>query len=553
MSYALFWIEILLASLLWVAVAYALATRLKRRVARIVILLIGLFVPGLNLIAATTMTALLKFIAGFETNWFAAALSLLVAYVIGAILILRRGRRSAPGFGASAAQWPLVRLATILLGTMAVESMTFWNMDLAALNGVAMMKVQAGTLMLAVTPPSVSDSQNAALLYDKAFARLTADPELTEGSAPELDADVHDPKVKALLDRHAATIKLLYEAAARPDCRFEHDYARPSISMLVPEVNGSTLASRLLLLNARRELADGQIGQAAHDIAISFRVGRDLGTDPWLVCTLVSIGMDASSIHTMEDLLPYVTRADELAGLRIGDAASFRRLIRRGMQGEEALGLGTMADVATGTLTPSDIMGRGPDHGVFNSARMFFRVFLLSDDVSAYRELMESRERAAAQPYAQARDQIQAVEQNIGGHGILTNVLAPAMSKAYLNSALGEARHACAQVALAATRYRLDHADRYPAKLEDLVPTYMDEAPIDPFNSDIKPIRAMPKNYDMLTYGRTLRMVPQGGDLLIYSIGPDGQDNAGAAYDTKSQSGDIAFRLRAPKILATQP
>jgi len=37
-------------------------------------------------------------------------------------------------------------------------------------------------------------------------------------------------------------------------------------------------------------------------------------------------------------------------------------------------------------------------------------------------------------------------------------------------------------------------------------------------------------------------MNPEG--IVIYSVGPDGKDDGGAAYDNKTKTGDIIFELR---------
>ena len=63
--------------------------------------------------------------------------------------------------------------------------------------------------------------------------------------------------------------------------------------------------------------------------------------------------------------------------------------------------------------------------------------------------------------------------------------------------------------ALAAERYRLAHGD-WPGTLEDLVPEYLDEVPIDPYDD-----------------GKPLKMVRHKDRLVVYGIGEDGDDNGG--------------------------
>lgn len=88
-----------------------------------------------------------------------------------------------------------------------------------------------------------------------------------------------------------------------------------------------------------------------------------------------------------------------------------------------------------------------------------------------------------------------------------------------------------ATVAVAAERFRLDHAGVWPRSMEDLVPGYLETAPIDPFS------------------GEPIRLVRGGQDVRIYTIGPDRKDDGGPATGLTPPSrvepfvGDIGFVL----------
>lgn len=79
-----------------------------------------------------------------------------------------------------------------------------------------------------------------------------------------------------------------------------------------------------------------------------------------------------------------------------------------------------------------------------------------------------------------------------------------------------------AAVALAVRMYVLDH-DRYPAKLEDLVPEYLPHVPVDPMAAEGTPL-----GYAILD-----------GRPLVYSVGPDGVDHTanGARPPDRGQYG----------------
>jgi hypothetical protein len=81
-------------------------------------------------------------------------------------------------------------------------------------------------------------------------------------------------------------------------------------------------------------------------------------------------------------------------------------------------------------------------------------------------------------------------------------------------------------IELALRCYRCEQ-QKVPARLDKLVPHYLRQVPLDPFNS-----------LSMIYKG-------QGTDWLLYSVGPDGADDGGLpaphAFGTRRVKGDILF------------
>jgi hypothetical protein len=530
MSYALLWIEVLIVLLLWVASVDAVLAHVRYRLIAAFALIVAWLVPLSVLAGLTWMTGVLKFSLNISENWFGYTLSLLVGYVIGIVVILGIGRhREAPGLARASAEWPRGRLALAFLVAFMLASMTLWNMDLEVRGEGAAVRTEAGALLLAVVPPQLPDEQNAATLYEKAFARLKADPDGKDPQYP-LEADSVDPKspeVEKFLARHEVTLKFLREAAALPVCRFDHDYAHPSITMLLPEMNWCRMAALLLQLDARHQMAKQNVRQALVDINAMFRLAQGVGQEPLIIGALVSCGIDHLAVYTLQEALPAVTNDKDLSILHVVDAGSESRVIGRALQGEEAFGLSVFSDLAAGKLTtaaltgenarggtPMDALARGP-------SALAVRVFFMPQDFVAYRQLMTLYQDAASKPYAQGRAML---SQAPPPNGLLTRIIAPALNPFLTQDNLAVAHHAEAQTAIALTRYRLAHG-AFPLKLDALVPEYLDDVPVDPFD------------------GKPLRFVVKPDKCLIYSVGLDGKDDGGSPYDEKAQTGDIVFSL----------
>jgi hypothetical protein len=84
----------------------------------------------------------------------------------------------------------------------------------------------------------------------------------------------------------------------------------------------------------------------------------------------------------------------------------------------------------------------------------------------------------------------------------------------------------CAITSLAMERYRITNG-KWPRKLDELVPEYLAKLPTDPFNGESLLVGTIP------------------GGLVIYSVGPDLQDNNGLVDDLNplKEGTDIGFRL----------
>jgi hypothetical protein len=95
------------------------------------------------------------------------------------------------------------------------------------------------------------------------------------------------------------------------------------------------------------------------------------------------------------------------------------------------------------------------------------------------------------------------------------------------------ARLRCLRTALAAERYRLGHGD-WPMSLDSLTPDLLAAVPVDPF--DGKPLR-----YRRLVDG-----------IVVYSVGPDGEDNEGNLDENAETPGtDVGCRLWNVSMRAT--
>jgi len=370
----------------------------------------------------------------------------------------------------------------------------------------------------------VPDSQNAAPLYQQAFAALDADPTLKEENSPLTTAttiDVANPAVTETLARHVATLDLIRRAADRDTCRFQRDWTRPSIDMLLPELQSLRAVARLLVLDARREAADGNAADALDDVARIQRIGRHSASEPLLISNLVGLAIDTMALETLAKVLPTLRKSD-LAALDssvIRDLVTTPPAMASHYYGEEAFGLSTFADMTDsrfGVANALEIFANQPRQPFLSRIlplTLLYRVFFLEADLAGYRSIMTQYQAAASrtESYPDLTKRIDAIETQTRDRspGMLSSMIVPALGAVFKAQTRSIANHRAATALVTATKQRLE-TGAVPETFDELAAQLVPPASRDPFTAD-----------------QPLVMKRTDDTLLVYSIGPDGEDDGG--------------------------
>ena len=532
MGHFLFFVFVVASCLLWSAAWTAAAARTQRRWLRRLLEGVAVIPPVVALAPCVWFTAFLAFSKQMPTNWFGPALTTFLAVSIGVIWIAWTGlgwRWYGPFSFADqpvppAARWPVVGLAAAFVIAKAVSFGTLLIIDNAVAAQAPYLRLEAAQLMQANLPPMVAESQNAAPLYQQAIAALDADLTLKEEHSPLTMAttiDVASSGVIDLLARHAATLDLIRRAADRDTCRYQRDWTRPSYEMLLPELQSLRNVARLLVLEARREAADGNAADALHDVARIQRIGRHAASEPILISNLVGIAIDTMALETLAQVLPTLRKSD-LAAL---DSSDIRDLVTTPpamashYYGEEAFGLSTfagMADSRFGVANALEMFANQPQRPFLSRIlplTLLYRVFFLEADLTGYRSIMRKYQQLAAgsEPYPEVKKKTDAMEKELWDRspGMMTSLIMPALGGVFRAQAQNVARQRAASALVAATRQRLE-TEATPTTFEELSTKLVPPASRDPFTAD-----------------RPLVMKQTDDALLVYSVGPDGEDDGG--------------------------
>ena len=522
MGHFLFFLFAVVAGLFWTAAWTAAASRVTRGWLKALLAALGAGLPVIAVLPIVAAAWWLAFGMRIQSNWFPQAITVLLSLVIGGAWIVRAGLAPRDGREPPAARWPLVGLTALGVIATAVTFGILLILDNSVVAQAPYLRLEAANLMQSNLPPIVADDENAAPLHLQAGAAIAADKAFhAEDSPIDPEGDVMREAVTVFLARHAATLDLVRRAADRDTCRFTRDWSRPSMDMILSEVQTLRSESRLLALAARRAAAEGRHTDALADIVRIQRLGRHAASESILVLYLVGIALDHVALAELADLLPRLGADDAplLESPEVRDLVGRSLDLLPALYGEEAFGLASFAGFADGRMASSDVFGPDQADKVSKVCDVgpIFRVFFLPGDLDGYRRLMHGFQQLVARreertDYPQMKRDAEALEKNLLEHppGILSRMMVPALTSVFQARARSEAAHRAATVLVAATKQRLATGvlPLEPAAF-GATPPFM--LPADPFAEGGKPL------------------VMKRGDagLSVYSIGPDGGDDGG--------------------------
>jgi len=523
MGLFLFFLFAVVAGLLWTAACTAAAARVTRPWLKALVVAVGTALPVIALLPIVAATWWLAFGMRIQPNWFPQAIATLLSLLVGGAWIVRGGLGPQGDGTAPATRWPLIGLTALGVIAAAVTAGVFLILDNAVVAQAPYLRLEAANLMRDNLPPIMADEVNAAPLHLQAAAAITADEEFSAEESPiHAEGDVLEDEVTAFLARHAATLDLIRRAADRDTCRFTRDWSRPSIDMLLAEIQAIRSEGRLLALAARRAAAEGRHADALADIVRINHLSRHVASEPILVSYLVGVALERIALTELVGLLPRLGPADA----PLLDAPEVRDLVGRpldllpALYGEEAFGLATFAGFADERVTVRELLG--PDEssgaGTIGDIDPLFRVFFLERDIAGYRKLMHDFQQLVARrdksaSHAETIRQAESLERTLEKRqGMVSRLLFPALKQVFLARSRAEAARRAAAALVAATRQRLQ-AGVLPLAPSEFtgVPPYV--LPEDPFAEGGKP----------------LVMKRSDGGVLAYSVGPDAEDDGGPA------------------------
>lgn len=391
---------------------------------------------------------------------------------------------------------------------------------------------------------AIPPEENAATYYNKAFGLMKDWPsEDTETRARKIIKEGwkgKDKELEELLKANRSAFEEFRKGVLKEKCQFVE--GEITFDTRLRHLAKARNLARLLILQARLYERNGDLEKAITNCLDVIKLGHDLGQDRILVSKLVDIAIFNISQFALKDLVRSENLTPALSRITLSRALELEERsvsLRQTLEGEAACA----KSAVKWTLIDIEEAAKKAEETPLEKTKKMWRNFLvlkapkekkrltflliketyrrideyygrtisfiekgdhkaISAFQDAYFEKMKEK-KLTLRDFLRANEKFPELMVDI-----LVVILLPSTGRSSIYFANAQARERFIITTLAVRLFKMEKG-RWPQKLDELVPEYLDEVPPDPFG--LKPLRYKKRE----------------GKWIIYSIGPDGKDDGG--------------------------
>lgn len=274
----------------------------------------------------------------------------------------------------------------------------------------------------------------------------------------------------------------------------------------------------------------GDADQALRSVHAGFHCGCSIGDEPMIISQLVRIACQAVALNALERVLAQGEPSDAVleAFQKRLEAEEPAPLLLFAYRGERAgeyhlLEFMRQGNIPTGLTAP----GLGGRPATFDFMTIILRIpGVMASQAAGCIRFMNEMVELAKQPPETWSPKLATFRQQVNSLPTLAKLLVPAIDSCAQAVQRSHAQQRCAIAMIAAERFRKKN-NRWPQSLDELVAAGL-----------LKSVLTDP--YD----GKPLRLKPTDDSLIIYSVGPDGNDNGGLLDRSKPNKAGTDYGLQ---------
>ena len=435
-------------------------------------------------------------------------------------------------------------LAGLVVAALVLHTVLLVTSGIALRNARAELRAAGRPMtMEEIIPKEVSPSENAAPIYESAFALLKSESvdgktleQFVTDTAKEYatQPDLNTTRVafeNALANpTFSQALALVEQATTRTPCNFNLQYDL-GVSLIVPHLDDILAIGHILnakiLLHAHR----GEPQQAYATLETALRMADALRAEPILVCALVHNAQYKMALETLSTLCAIAPPDDETAARlsALLDGVDPVAPFVRALDGERSIyGEWIYNCFADGNI--HDLFGPeqgGVWAGRFAKAVLGYRPSLQMDHAFFLRTYARFADKASRPFWEISPPPRMNPDDEFPWYATLSRFVTINFNSSFLSTVRMQAQLRVARTGLALLHHKLAHGT-YPATLAEIDPAFLAEIPLDPFT------------------GTPLIYRPEGDGFLLYSIGINLRDDHGAldgAPPNRNPDSDIVWKM----------
>ena len=387
----------------------------------------------------------------------------------------------------------------------------------------------------------LTPEENSALVISESYKLLgnfeQRKPLWELGKLPDIAAIKSSPQqlltppsinlIKTTLGAFQPSLDEAKKVAKLPEGRFEITYAPNIANTILSPLDATGAITDLLTIDAFIQAQDGKSQQAMESTRAIFNIARSVGEIPFPISYQVRGRICAQSIRMLELTIalgePSKDSLSQFQSLLENEASfpMFLHIAKANRASNYAV-LSSLKKDKDMIKNLKGIFDLKDDEAiatklVLEEPTILSWLLKYSNSLVAIANLPQQDQQKAVTELA-----LKLNEKNMLFVKLFTSPPKKIWETSHSNLAILN----CAITSLAMERYRITNG-KWPRKLDELVPEYLAKLPTDPFNGEPLLVGTIP------------------GGLVIYSVGPDLQDNNGLIDDSKptKEGTDIGFRL----------
>ena len=387
----------------------------------------------------------------------------------------------------------------------------------------------------------LTPEENSALVISESYKLLgnfeQRKPLWELGKLPDIAAIKSSPQqlltppsinlIKTTLGAFQPSLDEAKKVAKLPEGRFEITYAPNIANTILSPLDATGAITDLLIIDAFIQAQDGKSQQAMESTRAIFNIARSVGEIPFPISYQVRGRICAQSIRMLELTIalgePSKDSLSQFQSLLENEASfpMFLHIAKANRASNYAV-LSSLKKDKDMIKNLKGIFDLKDDEAiatklVLEEPTILSWLLKYSNSLVAIANLPQQDQQKAVTELA-----LKLNEKNMLFVKLFTSPPKKIWETSHSNLAILN----CAITSLAMERYRITNG-KWPRKLDELVPEYLAKLPTDPFNGEPLLVGTIP------------------GGLVIYSVGPDLQDNNGLVDDLNplKEGTDIGFRL----------